>query len=55
MVLTYDGYNETLEKDQEIQRSQLKYEEDIKALRKGLKPLLELKNTLISQGLLRES
>ena len=46
MVLTYDAYNETLDKQQEK-------ESEISKLRKDLKPLLALKKTLEDQGLLK--
>ncbi len=40
MVLTYDAYNETLEKQQEkeseVQRLQKKYEQDMKAMREDM-------------------
>lgn len=46
MVLTYDAYNETLDKQQEK-------ESEISKLRKDLEPLLALKKTLEDQGLLK--
>ncbi|MFZ0896313.1 MAG: zinc ribbon domain-containing protein [Candidatus Nitrosopolaris sp.] len=59
MVLTYDAYNETLEKEQE-KNSEIKtlketYEQGMEAMRKELEPLLALKGTLIKEGLLKES
>jgi hypothetical protein len=40
MVLTYDAYNETLEKQQEkeseVQKLQQKYEQDMKAMREDM-------------------
>ena len=40
MVLTYDAYNETLEKQQEkeseVQKLELKYEQDMKAIREDM-------------------
>jgi hypothetical protein len=44
MVLTYDAYSETLEKQQEketeVQKLQQKYEQEMKAVHKELEPLL---------------
>jgi hypothetical protein len=59
MVLTYDAYNETLEKQQE-KESEIKtlkktYEQGMEAMRKELEPLIALKNTLIKEGLLKQS
>jgi hypothetical protein len=40
MVLTYDAYNETLEKQQEkeseVQKLQQRYEQDMKAMREDM-------------------
>ena len=58
MVLTYDAYNDTLEKQQEkeseVQKLQQRHEQDMKAMRKELEPLLTLKDILIKEGLLKE-
>jgi len=58
MVLTYDAYNETLQKqvqDSEIKTLEKTYQQGMDALRKELEPLMALKNTLIKEGLLKES
>jgi hypothetical protein len=48
MVLTYDAYNETLEKQQEkeseVQKIQEKYEQDMKAMRKEI--MEDMKNQM---------
>jgi len=59
MVLSYDGYHELLQ-DKELKQSEVKtltekYEKDMKEMRKELEPLLELKNTLIREGILEIS
>jgi predicted nucleic acid-binding Zn ribbon protein len=59
MVLTYDAYNETLEKehekDSEIKTLRETYQKGMDALHKEMEPLMALKNTLIKEGLLKES
>lgn len=59
MVLTYDGYSETLEKqqekDSEIKTLKETYQQGMEALRQELEPLIALKTTLIKEGLLKES
>jgi hypothetical protein len=59
MVLSYDGYTELLQ-DKELKLSEVrtlteKYEKDMKELRMEMEPLLELKNTLIREGILEVS
>jgi flagellar biosynthesis/type III secretory pathway protein FliH len=64
MVLTYDAYNETLEKehnkDSEVKLLKEKYENDMKAMRDELKQemrsqisqlIIKLKPEIIQQGL----
>ncbi|MGB8937446.1 MAG: hypothetical protein WCC17_20330 [Candidatus Nitrosopolaris sp.] len=59
MLLTYDAYNETLEKQQdresEIKTLKETYEQGMEAMRKDFEPLIALKNTLIKEGLLKQS
>jgi integrase len=59
MVLTYDAYNETLDKqqerDSEIKTLRETYQQGMEALRKELEPLIALKNTLVKEGVLKES
>jgi len=54
MVLTYDAYNETLEKQQEkeseVQKLQQKYEQDIKAMREEMQSKFQQILTKIDTG-----
>ena len=56
--MSFEGYQEALEsqkeKESEVQRLQEKYEQEMKVMRKELEPLLELKSTLMKEGLLKE-
>ena len=58
MIMSFEGYQEALEsqkeKESEVQRLQEKYEQEMKVMRKELEPLLELKSTLMKEGLLKE-
>jgi integrase/recombinase XerD len=59
MVLSYNGYTELLQ-EKELKQSEVKtltekYEKHMKEMRKELEPLLELKNTLIREGILEIS
>ena len=58
MVLTYDAYNDTLEKAARKRiggsKTEQRHEQDMKAMRKELEPLLTLKDILIKEGLLKE-
>ncbi len=55
MVLTYDAYNETLENQEEKESELTRLRDDIKAMSKDLEPLLALKDTLVKEGILKES
>jgi DNA-binding protein H-NS len=54
MVLTYDAYNETLEKQQEkeseIQKMQQKYEHDMKTMREEMQSKFQQILTKIDTG-----
>jgi hypothetical protein len=54
MVLTYDAYNETLEKQQEkesaVQKLQEKYEQDMKAMRQEMENRFQQILTKIDLG-----
>jgi hypothetical protein len=52
MVLTYDAYNDALERQEEKESEIIRLRRDIKAMTEDLVPL-ELKKTLENQGLLK--
>ena len=58
MVLSYNGYAQLLQ-EKELKQSEVKtltekYEKHMKEMRMEMEPLLDLKNTLIREGILKE-